>query len=231
MSSEQELREEIVRIVDELYGKGMITPTGGNVSARITDQEDASACEDGRDFASTCEDGRDFAFLITPTMLYKGGLTPEDIVRVNSKGKAYERRQRPSAETKVHLAVYTAYPEIEAVIHSHAKLCIALGLVNGSIPPISVDAVAFVDTQVVPYNLPGTPELCADVIRALQHSPAVLLQGHGLLTVGWTLRQAANRAMALEEVVEIVLACKQFGKEPVTLPAETVELIKMAGAV
>jgi L-fuculose-phosphate aldolase len=211
MALEQELREEIVRIVDELYAKEMITPTGGNVSARITDEGGA--------------------FLITPTMLYKGGLKPEHIVKVNGQGKSVDRRQRPSVETRVHLAVYAAYPEIEAVIHSHAKRCIALGLVNGGIPPISVDAVPFIQTQVIPYHLPGTPELCVDVVKALQSSPAVLLQCHGLLTVGWTLRQAANRAMAVEEVVEIMLACKLLGKEPATLPPETVEMLKAAGVV
>jgi len=209
MSAEQKLRQEIISIVNELFAMEMITPTGGNVSVRIPDEEDA--------------------FLITPTMLYKGGLNAEDIVKVNSKGRPYERRQRPSVETKVHLAVYAAYPEIEAVIHSHAKLCTALGLINGSVPPISVDAVPFIDTQVIPYYLSGTPELCEAVVKALQHSPAVLLQCHGLLTVGWTLRQAANRAMALEEVVQIMLACKLFGKEPATLPAEMVELLRAAG--
>jgi len=209
MSTEQELRQEIIHIIDELFAMGMITPTGGNISVRIPDEEDA--------------------FLITPTMLYKGGLKPEDIVKVTAKGRPYERRQRPSVETKVHLAVYAAYPDIEAAIHCHAKLCTALGLVNGSIPPITVDAVAFVGTQVVPYYLSGTPELCAAVVQGLQHSPAVLLQCHGLFTVGWTLRQAANRAIAIEEVVQVMLACKLFGKEPATVPAEMVELLKTAG--
>lgn len=209
MATEQELRQEIVDIVDELFAMGMITPTGGNVSVRIPDEEDA--------------------FLITPTMLYKGGLKPEDMVKVNSKGRPYERRQRPSVETRVHLAVYAAYPEIEAVIHSHARLCTALGLINGQIPPITVDAVPFINTQVIPYYLSGSPELCEAVVQALQHSPAVLMQCHGVLTVGWTLRQAANRTMAIEEVIQILLACRLFGKEPATLSPDMVDMLKAAG--
>ncbi len=209
MSAEQELRQEIVSVVDELYELGMITPTGGNVSVRILEEDDA--------------------FLITPTMLYKGGLKPEDIVKVNRKGRSYERRKRPSIETKVHLAVYEAYPDIEAVIHSHAKLCTALGLISGSILPISMDAAPFVNTQIVPYCLSGSPELCEGVVEALKHSPAALLQCHGLLIVGWTLRQAANRTMAIEEVVQVMLACRLFGKEPATLPPETLELLRAVG--
>jgi len=209
MPTEEELRLEMIQIADELYDMGMITPTGGNISVRLPDEQDA--------------------FLITPTQLYKGGLKPEDIVKVNGKGRACDRRQRPSVETQVHLAIYAAYPDIEAVIHSHAKLCTALGLVNGSILPITVDAAPFVQTQVVPYCLSGSAELCEGVVKALEHSPAVLLQCHGLLTVGWTLRQAANRNMAMEEVVQVMLACRLFGKEPATLPAEALELLKSAG--
>jgi len=209
MSAQQELRLEMIHTVDELFSMGMITPTGGNISVRIPDEEDA--------------------FLITPTQLYKGSLKPDDIVKVNGKGRAYNRRQRPSVETQVHVAIYAAYPDIEAAIHSHAKLCTALGLVNGSILPITVDAAPFVRTQVVPYCLSGAAELCDGVVKALERSPAVLLQCHGLLTVGWTLRQAANRTMAMEEVVQVMLACKLFGGEPATLPAEMLELLRSAG--
>ena len=83
----------------------------------------------------------------------------------------------------------------------------------------------------VPYGLPGSPELCENVVKALEHSPAVLLQNHGLLTVGWTVRHAANRAIALERIVQMMLACKLFGKEPVTIPPDTVELVRSLGAI
>jgi len=211
MATEQELRQEIVDIVDELFTMDMITSTGGNVSARIP--------------------GEDDAFLITPTRLHKGSLTPDLIVKVNGKGKSYNRRQRPSVETKVHLAIYAADPDIEAVVHSHAKLCTVLGLINGRIAPICVEAVSFTDTHIIPYGLPGTPELCANVVKALEHSPAVLLQNHGLLTTGWTVRHAANRAIALERIAYMMLACTLLGKEPTTIPPDTLELVKSLGAI
>ena len=211
MSTEQDLRQEIVDIVDELFAMDMITSTGGNVSARIPEEEGA--------------------FLITPTRLHKGGLTPDLIVKINGKGKSCKRGQRPSVETKVHLAIYAACPDIEAAIHSHAKMCTVLGLINGTVPPICVEAVSFEHTQIVPYGLPGTPELCENVVRALERSPAVLLQNHGLLTVGWTVRHAANRAIGLERIVQMMLACKLFGKEAATIPPDTLELVRSIGAL
>jgi ribulose-5-phosphate 4-epimerase/fuculose-1-phosphate aldolase len=163
-------------------------------------------------------------------MLHKGGLRPESIVRVDGTGKAAERRQRPSVETGMHLAIYAAQPDVEAVVHSHAPLATALGLVEGRIPPITVDAAPFAHTQTVPYGFPGDPILIERVVQALVHSPAVFLQNHGLLTVGWTVRHAANRALALEEVVRILLACRLLGQEPVTLPEETAALLRETGA-
>ena len=208
---EQELREEIVATMRELYEARLITSTGGNISVRIPDAPDA--------------------FLITPSMLHKGGLRPEDIVRVDAEGKPLDRRQRPSVETPMHLAIYAAYPEVGAVIHTHAPLATALGLVGGRIPPITVDAVPFVRTRVVPYGLPGDPVLIERVVQALADSPAALLQNHGLVTVGPTLRRAANRALALEEVIHILMTCRLLGGEPTTLPEETVALIREMGVL
>lgn len=207
--SEQELCLEIIATVEELYEARLITPTGGNVSARIADEPDA--------------------FLITPTMLHKGGLRPESIVRVDGAGKPAERRQRPSVETGMHLAIYAAQPDVEAVVHSHAPLSTALGLVEGRIPPITVDAAPFVHTQTVPYGFPGDPTLIERVVQALAHSPAVLLQNHGLVTVGWTVRHAANRALAMEGVIRILLACRLLGQEPVALPQEAAALLREMG--
>lgn len=209
--SEQELREEIVAIVDELYEAHLITPTGGNVSTRLKDE--GGGC------------------LITPTRLHKGSLRPEDIVRVDAEGRPANRRQRPSVETAMHLAIYAAHSDIEAIIHSHAPYATALGLIGGRVAPISVDAVPFVEMEVVPFGLPGDAVLIERVVAALTKSPAVLLQNHGLLTVGWSLRHAANRALALEEVVQILVTCRLLGGEPKTLPEEMVEFLRQTGAL
>jgi len=204
--SEQRFRQEIVATVEELYEARLITPTGGNVSVRLPDEPDA--------------------YLITPTRLHKGSLRPEDIVRVDGGGTPADPHQRPSVETPMHLAIYAAYPDAGAIIHSHAPLSTALGLVGGRVPPITVDAVLFTEMRIVPYGLPGDPVLIERVVEALARSPAVLLQNHGLLTVGRTLRQAANRALALEEVIHILLVCRLLGREPVTLSNDMVALLR-----
>ena len=71
--------------------------------------------------------------------------------------------------------------------------------------------------------MPGSKELADAVGEALKVSRGCILQNHGLMTVGRDLRDAATRAMMLEETAKIVLYCKQFGGEMAVLPPEWVE--------
>ncbi len=211
MNEERSQREEIVAIVQELYQVRLITSTGGNVSVRLEPPEEG--------------------YVITPSRMHKGGLRPEDLVRLDPEGRPLETHRPPSVETPMHVAVYRAYPEVGAVVHTHAPLATALGIVGGHIPPITVDAVPFLEMRIVPYGLPGDPVLIDRVVEALQYSPAVILQNHGLVTVGKNLRQAANRALALEETLHILLACRLLGGELTTLSPEMVEKVRALGYV
>jgi ribulose-5-phosphate 4-epimerase/fuculose-1-phosphate aldolase len=71
--------------------------------------------------------------------------------------------------------------------------------------------------------MPGSKELADAVEAAMVKSRGCFLQNHGLMTVGKTLRDAASRAMNLEETAKIVLYCKQFGGEMQLMPDEWVE--------
>lgn len=54
-------------------------------------------------------------------------------------------------------------------------------------------------------------------------SHRVILQCHGLMAVGKTMRDAATRAMMLEETAKPLLYGKQFGGELALIPNEWVE--------
>ena len=71
--------------------------------------------------------------------------------------------------------------------------------------------------------MPGSTELAEAVGEALKASRGAILQCHGLMTVGKSMRDAATRAMMLEETAKILLYCKQFGGELTLIPPEWVE--------
>jgi autoinducer 2 (AI-2) kinase len=200
--TDHEAKEQILQITNELFAMGLLTATGGNVSVL--------ANEEG-------------TMWITPSRMYKGGLGERDLVRIDRSCNVLEGDRMPSVEWQMHFASYGARPGSTGAIHTHAPIATAFGITNQTFPPINTDAVFLRDTVTVPWIMPGTKELADAVGDALAKSRGCILQNHGLMTVGKDLRDAATRAMVLEETAKIVLYVKQFGGEVSLIPPEWVE--------
>jgi len=204
-----DLRQEIVAVVGELYAARLITATGGNVSARSH---------------------RPGEVWITPSRLFKGDLRPEILVRIDLQARPLEPGARsPSSEALMHTAVLGAHAEANAVIHCHAPY--ATILVNAGLPflPISTEAAFFSKIGRIPFVLPGTEELARAVVEAMGEGWAVLMQNHGLLVAGRTLRRAADMAEIIERTAEVIVGCHAVGREPPVLPDETVQTLARYG--
>lgn len=206
MRTDAEAREQIVQITNELFSMGLLTPTGGNVSARGADDDHC---------------------WITPSQMFKGSITNDDLVCITRDGTVVTGQNKPSIEFQMHWASYAARPDATAAVHTHAPVATAFGITNQTFPPINTDAIFLADTKIVPWFMPGSKELADAVGEALKASRGAILQCHGLMSVGKTMRDAATRAMMLEETAKIVLYCKQFGGELTLIPPEWVE--RLAG--
>jgi autoinducer 2 (AI-2) kinase len=203
-------RHELCRIVDELYAAQLITATGGNVSVRRSGHDDEA--------------------WITPSQLFKGDLAPEILVRIGMNGKALDENARsPSSEAIMHTAVLQAKAEAQAVIHCHAPN--ATVLVNSGLPflPISTEAAFFQKIGRIPFVMPGTQALANAIVEAMGDGWAVLMQNHGLLVAGRTLRRAADMAEIIERTCEVILGGYAVGKEPPVLPDDVVEMLGQYG--
>ncbi len=202
MLTDAAAKEQIIQITNELFSMGLLTATGGNISALSSDGE---------------------TLWITPSQMYKGGLTAEDLVHIKPDGTVLEGTRMPSVEYQMHAAAYRVRPGTSGAVHTHAPVATAFGICNQAFPPINTDAVFLRDTVTVPWYMPGSKELAEAVAVALEKSRGAILQNHGLMTVGENLRKAATRAMMLEETAKIVLYCKQFGGTVSVLPDEWIE--------
>jgi autoinducer 2 (AI-2) kinase len=200
---------QIVETVRELYAQQLVTATGGNVSARVP--------------------GRDELW-ITPSALFKGDLHPEAMVRIGLDGRPLDAGARaPSSESLFHCSVYRARPEAQAVIHTHAPH--ATILVNAGLPflPISTEAAFFGDIPRIPFVMPGTQALADAVAVAMKESWAVLMQNHGLLVAGRSLRRAADMTEIIDRSAQVILGCHAVGREPPVLPPEVVAELRRMG--
>jgi len=207
-----DIREDLVEIMQELYEAQVITATGGNISVLIPDTQEE--------------------LWITPSRLFKGDLKPEVMVRINLSGESLDTGARsPSSEWCMHTEILRRKPEAKAVIHAHAPN--ATILANAGLPflPISTEAAFFGNIPRIPFLMPGTPELAEAVAGAMEDEWAALLVNHGIIVAGRTLRRAADMVEIIERTAEVILGCYAVGKEPPTLPDDAAAHFRKLGDV
>ncbi|RLG86130.1 MAG: class II aldolase/adducin family protein [Thermoprotei archaeon] len=203
--SEDELKEEICRVMKALYQRGLISALGGNVSARVPGAKE---------------------FWITPSGVFKGAVEPDDLVKLNLDGNIIDGYLRPSIEWPMHAAVYRVRPDVNAIVHAHNPFTLGLALAGVGIKPISVEAVMVLrKVEIVPFAFPGTDELAKLVEKYAQTGArALILQNHGILAMGSNLVEAEAVAETLEEVSIAQYVAMSLGREPPTIPERDVEL-------
>ncbi len=150
--------------------------------------------------------------------LTKAGMTPP---------AAGERR--PSSETPMHLAIYRARPDVNAIVHTHAPSITAFALTDAPLDESLMPEVLASIGQValVPYASPGTEELPQAMTSYLVDHDAFLLANHGAVTVGSSLEEAYFRMERLELFARIRLAAQALGTEKRLPPQEVERLLAL----
>lgn len=204
---EQKLREEIVQVGQLMYAKGLICASDGNISARLAPNR----------------------LLITPSGLHKGLLQPSQILVVTDEGELVETDRsgyKPTSELPMHLEVYRARPEIQAVVHAHPPITVALSIAGIPLTdPLLPEVIVFLGT--IPTTAYATPSSIENalIIRDLICShDALVLQRHGSLTVGSSPMQAFMRLEIMEQHARIAYMLAQLGVHNPIPPAELQKL-------
>ena len=185
--NESKLREEICRLGELLFTRGLTFGSAGNISARL-------------------EDG----WLMTPTNFSLGRLDPARLAKLDANGKLVSG-EPPTKETFLHRAMYSERPQAGAVVHLHSTYSVAVSALAdvdaaNVLPPITAYYVMRVGRlPLVAYYPPGDPALADAVRRLAGKHHAVLLANHGPVVAGSTLDAAANAIEELEETAKLFL--------------------------
>jgi len=203
-------KEEIVKTMALLYAKSLVTPTGGNVSARASNSND---------------------FWITPSGRFKGNLRVQDLVKVSLDDGRFSARLKPSVETPLHSKIYRVRNDVCAVIHAHSPLTLGATLAKIEIEPVTPEGVLFVgEVPVAEFEAPGTDDLADSVVEKLKSHPVVVMQNHGVVAVGSNLLEALNRIEVVEMTARIMTVAHLWGGSP-KLTAGQLEKLKSLTSV
>lgn len=200
MMTETRLREDLIWVCQQLEKKGLLAATDGNVSCRV---------------------GQD-RLLITPSGARKGELKPLDLVLMDlNNGTVIAGHGNASSEVRMHFLVYRKRPDVNAVVHAHPSLltgCTLAGI------PFRADVLPEVwitigPVPTAPYATPTTEELAESIRPFIEDHQAILLERHGSITVGGSLKEAFMRLEKLEHAAHTLLFSYLLsGKFPHALP-------------
>ncbi len=176
-----EIRKQVCEYAKKMAAAGWATGSSGNVSARVV--------------------GEDDVYAITPTSVPYDVLEPHNIVVCDEEGdEVIDLENAPSFELPMHVAVYKARPEINAVFHTHASFSTVLSVVRLPLPPFVEEMMPYLGGEIVvaDYGQSGSDELAEAAVKGLGKKAATLIANHGNLCVGKNL-QKAYAACALVE--------------------------------
>lgn len=167
---------------------------------------------------------------ITPSGMDYNTLTTEDIVVVDMQANIVEGCRRPSIETGLHVSVYNARPDVNAVIHTHPIFSTVFSSMGEDIPLLHDEgAQALGDVvRTAEYALPGSHELAQNCVKTLgKEAYACLLKSHGAVCVSATMDGAFKVAKVLEMVAEIYYRIRATGGEFVPISDENIQAMKV----
>ncbi|TIC82645.1 L-ribulose-5-phosphate 4-epimerase [Nocardioides sp. GY 10127] len=199
------LRQEVSDLHRHLTGYQLVVWTAGNVSARVPGQD---------------------LLVIKPSGVDYDRLTPENMVVCDLEGRVVEGEHAPSSDTEAQAYVYRHMPHVGGVVHTHSTYATAWAARAEPIPCVlTMVADEFGgEIPVGPFAIIGDDSIGRGIVETLSghRSRAVLMQNHGVFTIGKDAKDAVKAAVMCEDVARTVHVARQLG-EPVAIPQVAVD--------
>ncbi|MBP7830760.1 MAG: class II aldolase/adducin family protein [Kiritimatiellae bacterium] len=202
------VRQELAEYARKIAAAGLTAGAGGNISAR---------------------EGR--LVWVKPSGLAMAELKGTDLCAVDlASGRQVEGQLRPTSELPMHLAIYRARPDVQAIFHTHSPF--ASGVISSTedIRPMFAEVINDLGgVALVPYIMTSTQELADAVAAAAKDHDTIFMANHGVVALGKTLRQAFFRCEVAEDAAKALVAARLAGKPAFLTDAQVEALKKLEG--
>lgn len=186
------LEDQLVSFSHQMHSRQWVANHDGNISVRLLD-------------------GR---FLATPTSVSKATVSRENLIVVDDQGKVVSGSGKPFSELSLHLYIYRQRPDVQAVMHAHPPTATGFSVAGVPVrttmmpePVVSLGALV----PLVPYAAPKKPEWTSGMGPHLADADVLLLEHHGVISVGPDLETAFLRMELVEHLAKIQIAAHQVG--------------------
>ncbi len=179
---------------------GLVCGSGGNLSARIP----------GEDVCWVTAGGAWLDRLSRTTFAPVGIADGSPAV----VGNLPPPRIEPTSELALHLALYRARPDVNAVIHLHPQTALLLDALGEDIRITTTDHAFYLRrVPTVPFRMPGSTELAAlTAAMAADGSDCLVLSRHGCVVMADSVELAHKRARNLEEAAMLTYRAMAAGR-------------------
>jgi len=159
---------------------------------------------------------RDDCFWVNPFGMHFGLIRASDLLLVSHDGEVIEG-ERPvnRAAFAIHSRCHAARPDVVAAAHAHSLYGKAWSSLGRRLDPITQDSCAFYEDHGLFADFTGVVLETSEgdrIAEALGPNKAVILQNHGLLTVGQTVEEAAWWFITMERTCQAQLMAEAAGK-------------------
>lgn len=187
------VKRELIEACHKVYEKGFVAATDGNLSVRIAPNQ----------------------VWITPSGKNKGELRESDLIRITLEGEVLEGARNISTENKIHLLAYKNRKDINAVVHCHPVYATAFASsgedqLNKPVFPEVVLSIGKI--PICKYGTPSTNEVVDSINPYIDFVWALLLQNHGAVTFGTSIKDAYYKMEKLEQTAKILFTARQLGQ-------------------
>ena len=170
-------------------------------------------------------------FWLNPAGAHFSRMSVSELMLVNDRGEILEPPKcvppllNPAAFA-IHSELHKARPDVVAAAHTHSIHGMTWSTLGRLLDPLTQDAAAFFEDHSLFVDYAGMVVEASEgakIAQALGERQAVILQNHGLLTVGQTVESAVWRYISMEACCRVQLMAEAAG-QPKPMPADVARL-------